>query len=776
MPSKREQALDTLRSLGISVRPEGQPSRSQGLGMFDGPHTRFAPSLDDEDDLGLAMDRTIALPDRAPSPSDTLSGERRRSAPLLDDDGAFRSQSALDSSQPSGAFEGADLGSGRPTARDIRFAVSELEHKRNVAVAAAEEAGLGEARRDAIKSNYNKKIKRLNDMRPVGPDMKFDTPLDTAKSGWHWLTKTSVPGAEKVGDIIAGDTREGKRGVLQKAADTVAATSLPLVMIRKGAEGMGWAEKTDSMQETGEKIREFAGDVVGGFSPLDAIIAVLTAGAGAMGSASLKGGTVGARMAVAAPTAYRVAGAAEAAAGTGAIAEGGGNIYEGVREGDYSKAALGALQTGLGAFGVRSGKSTFNVPGSQAAKNAARQIEGEKLISDLADARASGSAEAIDAAVAALEQHPDGLKLAREVAGQVQDDQFDSLVQAIQLDARFGGSLDSPLAYGDAVRHARNLTPEMRESVLGSRVAPKDRDLLTEQLAAREEAGRRTRAMLDGTPSPDDTLETKLLRHMRAARGINAETEALRQAERSRRAGLMDESASGAGSLEELAAAQKQLAGEMPRSETAMPTFDYTDLDKAELKRRIDNSGLEVHERVRAAKVLTDMIGGNPVPPVQSDIDLLSRILGVEVAREVAKAPRGGFAKRLLSIPRSIMASADFSAPGRQGFVAVMRHPIRGAQAFKRMFGAGWSQESYDSLVDGFIQDPLYTMARDSGLQFQSVASRRRGGMLAGGGEDWVVDEAVEKLPFVRGSNRAYNAFLDKMRFDIFKDHVEKLT
>jgi hypothetical protein len=124
------------------------------------------------------------------------------------------------------------------------------------------------------------------------------------------------------------------------------------------------------------------------------------------------------------------------------------------------------------------------------------------------------------------------------------------------------------------------------------------------------------------------------------------------------------------------------------------------------------------------------------------------------------------------NIPRTIMASMDMSAPLRQGIGLIHRKEFW--NALPDMFRAWGSEDAYKSIQKGITDDPIFkkrvtadgqvkpSFAEDVGLKLtdlNDISSR----------EETMLSSIAEKIPGVRRSNRAYTAFLNKLRADTFK-------
>ena len=123
----------------------------------------------------------------------------------------------------------------------------------------------------------------------------------------------------------------------------------------------------------------------------------------------------------------------------------------------------------------------------------------------------------------------------------------------------------------------------------------------------------------------------------------------------------------------------------------------------------------------------------------------------------------------ILSTPRAALATADFSAPLRQGAVLGSRFPKQFKQSFtesaKYMFNPKYyAKEMYD-----LTQRPTYSLMKSRGLAVSGAED------LTGVEEQFLANILESKLAkkagigqVVAGSNRAYTGFLTKLRADVF--------
>jgi len=116
---------------------------------------------------------------------------------------------------------------------------------------------------------------------------------------------------------------------------------------------------------------------------------------------------------------------------------------------------------------------------------------------------------------------------------------------------------------------------------------------------------------------------------------------------------------------------------------------------------------------------------------------------------------------------RAILTAYDLSAPGRQGKALMLTKAYW--TSFDDMFKSWGSQRAYDNVMESVNQHPNFQQVKDSvsGKMMPSLAERA--GLNVGGKEEVLNSNIAEKyLPGVKQSERAYSAFLTKLRADHF--------
>jgi hypothetical protein len=126
-----------------------------------------------------------------------------------------------------------------------------------------------------------------------------------------------------------------------------------------------------------------------------------------------------------------------------------------------------------------------------------------------------------------------------------------------------------------------------------------------------------------------------------------------------------------------------------------------------------------------------------------------------------------------LNIPRTIMASMDYSAPLRQGLVAGISHPRTALKASIEMFKSSFSQKNFDRWMYEMREDPRFETMQKSGLSVTDPHSP-----FLAAKEEAFMNNTAEKIPLIgkliKGSERAYVMFLNKMRVDLFNRFADR--
>jgi hypothetical protein len=129
-------------------------------------------------------------------------------------------------------------------------------------------------------------------------------------------------------------------------------------------------------------------------------------------------------------------------------------------------------------------------------------------------------------------------------------------------------------------------------------------------------------------------------------------------------------------------------------------------------------------------------------------------------------------AVRYLNVPRTIMASMDYSAPLRQAVVVTVAHPGMALKAGLEMFKQSFSQNKFDRWAYDLKETERYQLMTESGLSLTDPHSLHLQAQ-----EEAFMGNVAEKIPIagalIKGSERAYVSYLNKMRSDLFNRYAD---
>ena len=221
-----------------------------------------------------------------------------------------------------------------------------------------------------------------------------------------------------------------------------------------------------------------------------------------------------------------------------------------------------------------------------------------------------------------------------------------------------------------------------------------------------------------------------------------------------------------------------KLKGELTPTKSTMGSLEgegeklLNENDVTGLFNMIRGKGMSFYDKLSAQNGLERLLGGEVPPP--SQLSLLEDVFGSDLI-QVLKDKRPLSTKIgevvmdiIADVPRALKTTMDLSATLRQGIKTVIRHPIKGKEAFVESVKNVFSETRFNKQLDTMKAAGEYQTAKDSGL---FIADPRK---LVGAHEELFTSNLVEKIPIVKyivkASNRAYVSFLNKLRFDVFND------
>lgn len=220
-----------------------------------------------------------------------------------------------------------------------------------------------------------------------------------------------------------------------------------------------------------------------------------------------------------------------------------------------------------------------------------------------------------------------------------------------------------------------------------------------------------------------------------------------------------------------------QLKGELPKVEFESIRGKVSQADIDNIFNKVKDAGvLTEFEKITAREGLSKMLteAGGRVP-TRGELKLLDQVFPLEFM-ETLLAKRSLGVKTLdavmqaANIPRSIMSSFDLSFGGRQGAFAAPKFRRAFWDSWKKQFKIFGSEKAYQASREALIADKDFIFAKESGLSFTEV------GKTLTQREERFQSQWAEKIPIigkgVKASGRAYTAFANKYRLDIFKQLV----
>jgi hypothetical protein len=184
-----------------------------------------------------------------------------------------------------------------------------------------------------------------------------------------------------------------------------------------------------------------------------------------------------------------------------------------------------------------------------------------------------------------------------------------------------------------------------------------------------------------------------------------------------------------------------------------------TEKRRANYQAQLDSGNLTGPEK-KAQTVLTKQLD-----QAKFEADQLRK----EISRRIhAQKPKtagekiGGAIGETVNLQRQIMTSGDFSAVGRQGGILGWTHLFHVPRALEQMVRATISEKGFHVAERAILERPHARMYEKAGLY---LAKRDH---TPGKAEEAFLSRIASKLPIISHSERAYVAYLNRLRADVF--------
>jgi hypothetical protein len=277
-----------------------------------------------------------------------------------------------------------------------------------------------------------------------------------------------------------------------------------------------------------------------------------------------------------------------------------------------------------------------------------------------------------------------------------------------------------------------------------------------------------------------EALVARLIQVIRGAKRLAAPTARAISRERARRGRNIESALASTGGPE-----GRRRAFGAAKGEIEVPTFEppagaFTPAEgeilQEMIRTRFMNDG---YDWMPTQTAFEKLFAGGRIP-APHEIQLLEEVFGPELIQAVlTQRSKGKKAFELFieiwNVPKALKASYDLSATLRQGAYLLMEgKPAK--DAFKAQLKAVRSKKGFDEVNEAIVANEWYARAVNWGLD---MTLPRKGRGLLGREEEFIGAELAKRIPIIgRGvklSERAYTAFLNKMRMDTFTKYAKDL-
>jgi len=185
-------------------------------------------------------------------------------------------------------------------------------------------------------------------------------------------------------------------------------------------------------------------------------------------------------------------------------------------------------------------------------------------------------------------------------------------------------------------------------------------------------------------------------------------------------------------------------------------------------------------ERIKAQQY--DNLKATPIGKALTDAEIALKAKQVEFDRLKTQAkvkaefdalsPAGKAGRTVLETTnaiRSVVASTDVSAPLNQGFFYTLSHPGKSASAIWETMGAIKGDDALNRIMGKIRNNPYYELGKGSKLQVGAAAGDYADDFMTFG-DSKAAKLLTGKYSPIGASERAYKAYVTKIRMDMFAD------
>lgn len=271
----------------------------------------------------------------------------------------------------------------------------------------------------------------------------------------------------------------------------------------------------------------------------------------------------------------------------------------------------------------------------------------------------------------------------------------------------------------------------------------------------------------DGGPTdggiPDSDPVIKIKKALKNLQQPSKEQRRLYRQARKVQNAKLEQIAEKGGDLRQMNAALK---GELPHVDYASIRDQFTPEEIKLFKDYINsNNKLTGFDKRNAHEALENLLGKEGTRlPTNSQKELLEEIFGDDILEGLF--PRT--VANILNVPRAIMASADVSAPFRQGIVMIGRKEFY--TSMPDMLKSYGSKDVFEAVQLEIRENPYYRLFKEHDLALTLVGKDAR----LMDREEAFMTRASDHIPIIKQSNRAYVAYLNKLRADVASSILTK--